>query len=81
MEAHIKTNFGRKGYVYRKRFNTVISACDPIALVKRLDILMASKAAANTGVRNEFVSVCDELLRQNLIDKQNYKIKCCNYKC
>ena len=29
--------------------------CDPIALVERLDILMASKAAANTGVRNELV--------------------------
>ena len=34
------------------------------------DILMASKAAGNTGVRNELVSVCDELLRQKLIDKQ-----------
>ena len=26
--------------------------CEPIALVERLDILMASKAAGNTGVRN-----------------------------
>ena len=48
---------------------------DPIALVERLDILMASKAAGNTGVRNELVSVCDELLRHNLIDKHKYKIK------
>ena len=48
--------------------------CDPIALVERLDILMASKAARNTGVRNELVSICDELLRQNLIDKHKYKI-------
>ena len=31
--------------------------CDPIALVERLGILMASKAAGNTGVRNELVSV------------------------
>ena len=53
---------------------TIILPCDPIALVERLDILMASKAAENTGVRNELVSVCDELLRQNLIDKHNYKI-------
>ena len=45
-----------------------------IALVERLDILMASKAAENTGVRNDFVSVWDELLRQNLIDKLKYKI-------
>ena len=53
---------------------TIILPSDPIALVERLDILMASKAAANTGVRNELVSVCDELLRQKLIDKNKYKI-------
>ena len=47
---------------------------DPIALVERLDILMMSKGAGNMGVRNELVSVCDELLRQNLIYKQKYKI-------
>ena len=54
--------------------HTIILPSDPIALVKRLDILMASKAAGNTGVRNELVSVCDELLRQKLIDKNKYKI-------
>ena len=54
--------------------STIILPCDPITLVERLDILMVSKAAENTGVRNELVSVCDELLRQNLIDKQKYKI-------
>ena len=48
--------------------------CDPIALVERLDILIASKTAGNTGVSNELVSICDELLRQNLIDKHKYKI-------
>ena len=52
----------------------IISPCDPIAIVERLDILIAIKAAGNTGVRNELVSVCDELLRQNLIDKHKYKI-------
>ena len=54
--------------------STIILPWDPIALVERLDILMASKAAGNTGVRNELVSVCDELLRQKLIDKHKYKI-------
>ena len=49
----------------------IILPCDHIALVERLGILMASKAAGNTGVRNELVSVCDELLRQNLIDNKN----------
>ena len=54
--------------------STIILPSDPVALVERLDILMASKAAGNTGVRNELVSVCDELLRQKLIDKHKYKI-------
>ena len=53
---------------------SIILPCDPIALVERLDILMASNAAGNTGVRNELVSVCAELLTQNLIDKNKYKI-------
>ena len=53
---------------------TIILPCDPIVTVERLDILMECKAAGNTGVRNELVSVCDELLRQNLIDTQKFKI-------
>ena len=36
----------------------IILPCDPIALVERLDILMANKVAGNTGVRNELVSIC-----------------------
>ena len=54
--------------------HAIILPCDSIALVERLDILMASKTAGNTGVRNELVSICDELLRQNLFDKHKYKI-------
>ena len=54
--------------------STIILPSDPVALVERLDIPMASKAAGNTGVRNELISVCDELLRQKLIDKHKYKI-------
>ena len=50
----------------------IILPFDTIALVERLHILMASKAAGNTGVRNELVSVCDELLRHNLIRKHKY---------
>ena len=69
MEAHIKTGNGLSPSVH-----AIILPCDPIALVERLDILMASKAAGNTGVRNELVSVCEEMLRQNLIDKHKYKI-------
>ena len=46
---------------------------DPVALVERLKLLLASKAAGNTGVRNELVSICDELLRQKKISKTLYK--------
>ena len=51
--------------------NNLISKALSTALVERLDILMETSAA---GVRNELVSVCDELLRQNLTDKHTYKI-------
>ena len=54
--------------------STIILPCYPIALFEGLDILIASIAAGNTGVRNELESICDELLRQNLIDKHTYKI-------
>ena len=36
--------------------STIILPSDPVALVERLDILMASKAAGNTGVRNELIN-------------------------
>ena len=52
---------------------TVIIPSDPNALIDRLDLLMASRTAGNTGVRNEIVSICDELLRQNIITRDLYK--------
>ena len=52
---------------------TVVIPADPHALADRLELLLASKAAGNTGVRNELVSVCDELLRQKVISKKLYK--------
>ena len=73
MEAHIKKNWDEKdlytGNGLIPSVPAIILPYDPFALVERLDILMASKTAGNTGVRNELVSICDELLRQNLIDK------------
>ena len=53
--------------------STIILPCDPIELIERLDILMASRAAGNTGVRNELVSVCDELVRQKWLINTNTK--------
>ena len=52
---------------------TVIIPCDPNALIERLDLLMASKEAGHTGTRNEIVSICDELLRQKILNKKAYK--------
>src|SRR6218665_1379922 len=46
---------------------------DPNALVKMLSLRMASFAAGNAGVRNESVSIRDELLRTGSINKNEYK--------
>ena len=51
---------------------TVIPS-DPNALLERLDLLLASQAAGHTGVRNELVSICDELKRQGVIGTDAYK--------
>ena len=51
----------------------VVIPSDPNALLDRLDLLMASKGAGNTGVGNEIVSICDELKRQNILDVNAYK--------
>ena len=52
---------------------TIILPQDPEALIERLELLLASKQAGNTGVRNELVSICDELLRQGVISEGQYK--------
>ena len=53
--------------------STIVIPSDPNALAERLELLLASKAAGNTGVRNELVSICDELLRQKIMNKKQYK--------
>ena len=52
---------------------TVVIPSAPDALVDRLELLLASKSAGNTGLMNELVSVCDELLRQKVMSKSLYK--------
>jgi len=49
----------------KKKGRGVFLPSDPNALCERLELLMASKQAGNTGLRNEIVNICDELLRQN----------------
>ena len=51
----------------------VVIPSDPNALVKRLDLLLASKKAGHTGVRNELVSICDESRRQGVLNSKSYK--------
>ena len=51
----------------------VVIPSDPNALLERLDLLLASQEAGHTGVRNELVSICDELKRQGVLDMKVYK--------
>ena len=53
--------------------NYVTLPSDPDELVDRLTLLAGSKDAGNTGVYNEMVSICDELLKRKIIGKGQYK--------
>ena len=46
---------------------------DPNALIDRFDLLFSSKKAGHTGVRNELVSILDELKRQGVLKTNEYK--------
>ena len=46
---------------------------DPNALINRFDLLFSSKKAGHTGVRNEIISILDELKRQGVININTYK--------
>ena len=46
---------------------------DPNALIDRFDLLFSSKNAGHTGVRNEIISILDELKRQGVININYYK--------
>ena len=56
-----------------KGSGVVVIPSDPNALLERLDLLLASQEAGHTGVRNELVSICDELKRQGVLDTKAYK--------
>ena len=63
--------FPKKGEYEGK--GVVVIPSDPNALLERLDLLLASQKAGHTGVRNELVSICDELKRQGVLDTNSYK--------
>ena len=46
---------------------------DPNALIDCFDLLFSSKKAGHTGVRNEIISILDELKRQKVINVNEYK--------
>ena len=46
---------------------------DPNTLIDRFDLLFSSKKAGHTGVRNEIVSILDELKRQGVLKTNEYK--------
>ena len=46
---------------------------DPNALIDRFDLLFSSQNAGHTGVRNEIISILDELKRQGVINTNEYK--------
>ena len=46
---------------------------NPKALIDRFDLLFSSKKAGHSGVRNEIVSILDELKRQGVLKTNEYK--------
>ena len=73
--------FGKKGGLHKfpkekegyEGKGVVVISSDPNALLERLDLLLTSQEAGHTGVRNELVSICDELKRQGVLDTKTYK--------
>ena len=50
-----------------------ILSSDQNALIDRFDLLFSSKKAGHTGVRNEIVSILDELKRQGVLKMNEYR--------
>jgi len=46
---------------------------NPLSLYKMLNLRLAAYQAGNTGLRNEVITIADELLRQNVIKAIDYK--------
>ena len=65
--------FSKKPKKEYEGYGVVVIPSDPNALLERLDLLLASQEAGHTGVRNELVSICDELKRQGVLDTKAYK--------
>ena len=53
---------------------TVTIPCDPNELLKRMDLLIASKKAGNTGVDQELKAVLKSLFKKKVIDKNQLSL-------
>ena len=62
-----------KGTGLSKADSPKILPSDPNALIDRFDLLFSSQKAGHTGVRNEIVSILDELKRQGVLKTNEYK--------
>ena len=71
IKQKLSTGEGLKGSGLKKDYVTLPN--NPDELVDRLTLLAGSKDAGNTGVYNEMVSICDELLKRKIIGKGQYK--------
>ena len=56
-----------------KRPQVIILPSDPNALTEMLYLRVEALRAGNTGVRNEAVAICVEILRQGVLDSEKYK--------
>ena len=68
------TKTGKTPSVSGQGIPVITIPSDPNELAKQLELRMYSHKAGNTGVRNEIVAICDELLRQNVLSKDEYKL-------
>lgn len=57
------------GINIRLQKHNIIYWNDPNELVNRLRLLYSSLAAGNTGVRNEIISICEELVEAKILKK------------
>ena len=64
--------FGKMAKKYEGS-GVIVIPSNPNTLIERLDLLLASQEAGHTGVRNELVSICDELKRQVVLNSNAYK--------
>jgi len=72
-EKHVKAPKKKAKRQRKKTQGQGFLPSDPNALCEWLELMMASKQAGNTGLQNEIVSICDELLRQKILSRDAYK--------